>query len=98
MDDWRLQGQESFLKGVELKKKTYKRYRKDWDHDHCEYCGSKFSEKDEDINKGYVTTDNYHWIFLIKFFNIGQTLQYGLVLDVSDGIHIIGFRLKTLPE
>ena len=62
MTDWRLQGQERFLKGVSLVKKRYQKYREDWEHDHCEFCSIKLSERPEDINVGYVTTDNYHWI------------------------------------
>jgi len=62
MDDWRLQGQENFLQNVHLVKKKYKKFRNDWDHDHCEFCGEKFSEHKSDLNKGYATNDNYHWI------------------------------------
>lgn len=61
-EDWRLQGQENYLQGVLLEKKQYQKYREGWDHDHCEFCGAKFSEKEKDLNEGYVTTDNYHWI------------------------------------
>jgi hypothetical protein len=62
MNDWRLQGQERFLQGVMLRKKQYRRYRNDWDHDHCEFCGAKFSEDEKDLHVGYVTIDDYHWI------------------------------------
>jgi len=62
MTDWRLQGQEKFLKGVALTKQTYRKYRESWEHDHCEFCWAKFSESREDPNVGYATTDRYHWI------------------------------------
>ncbi len=62
MSDWRLQGQERFLKGVSLVKRQYHKYREGWDHDHCEFCRRKFSERPEDLHVGYATTDNYHWI------------------------------------
>lgn len=63
MNDWRLQGQEKYLKGVVLQRKKYQRYRPGWDHDHCEFCGAKFSEGLPDtLHEGYSTTDNYHWI------------------------------------
>jgi len=62
MTDWRLQGQERFLKGVELRRAEYRPYREGWEHDHCEFCGRKFSTDPEDIQNGYVTMDNYHWI------------------------------------
>lgn len=62
MTDWRLQGQERFLHGVSLTQRTYSKYRADWDHDHCEFCGAKFSENSGDLSEGYSTTDGYHWI------------------------------------
>jgi hypothetical protein len=61
-DDWRRQGQERFLSGVKLISKDYQPYRSGWDHDHCEFCGTKFSLRPGDLKKGYVTEDNYHWI------------------------------------
>jgi hypothetical protein len=62
MTDWRLNNQEQYLQGVALSKKDYKKYREDWEHDHCEFCGKKFSERPEDLNVGYTTTDSYHWV------------------------------------
>ena len=62
MTDWRLQGQERFLERVVLHKRRYHTYRDDWDHDHCEFCGAKFSEAPDDLHEGYTTADGYHWI------------------------------------
>jgi hypothetical protein len=62
MSDWRLQGQEKYLADVLLLKKRYRKYRADWDHDHCEFCSHKFSEQAGDLHDGYVTEDGYHWI------------------------------------
>lgn len=63
MEDWRLQGQEKYLKGVVLQRKKYQRYRENWEHDHCEFCGAKFTESTSDARHiGYSTLDNYHWI------------------------------------
>lgn len=62
MTDWRLQGQETYLKGVALVRRSYTQYREGWDHDHCEFCWATFSEKKEDLNVGYATTDRYRWI------------------------------------
>ena len=64
--DWRLQGQEEYLKGVELRWQIYGRYPKgpDWDHDHCEFCWAKFMVEDypEVLPEGYTTLDEYRWI------------------------------------
>lgn len=81
MDDWRLQGQEKFLQGVSLKKKPYQKYRESWEHDHCEFCGAKFSEKIEDLNIGYVTTDNYHWICESCFVDFKAKFQWDVVTE-----------------
>jgi len=63
-NDWRLQGQEKYLKGVTLFWQEYTPYRKGWDHDHCEFCSSKFTENEneETLHEGYTTEDRYRWI------------------------------------
>lgn len=61
-NDWRRQNQENYLKRVELVFKDYQPYRNDWDHDHCEFCGDKFSLNESDLNKGYSAKDGYRWI------------------------------------
>ena len=68
-NDWRLTNQEKYLKGITLQLKKYKRYRDDWDHDHCEFCWEKFSEKLNKavLSEGYATEDNYRWICIRCF-------------------------------
>ncbi|MEQ1921436.1 MAG: hypothetical protein ABL952_02905 [Pyrinomonadaceae bacterium] len=61
-DDWRRQGQEKYLKGIKLTARGYSPYRSGWDHDHCEFCGKKFSMESDDLHKGYSTEDCYHWV------------------------------------
>jgi hypothetical protein len=64
-DDWRLQGQEGYLKGVTLHWSRWTIPKPDWDHDHCEFCWAKFMEDDrlpDVIHHGYTTPDRYHWI------------------------------------
>lgn len=73
-DDWRLQGQEEYLRNVELVRMPYETPRPAWDHDHCEFCSTKFvvapaAETDADaVTEGYTTTTShshgaqYHWI------------------------------------
>ena len=41
-DDWRLMGRERYLQSATLRWKTYYRWSEDCDHDHCEFCGTKF--------------------------------------------------------
>jgi hypothetical protein len=61
-DDWRRQGQERYLKGVKLLFIKYGSDGLERDHDHCEFCGAKFSIKGRNLKKGYTTEDYYHWI------------------------------------
>ena len=63
-DDWRLQGQEKYLKGAVLSWEKYRAPRPTWDHDHCEFCWITFMEKKGDgiLDEGYTTQDRYHWI------------------------------------
>lgn len=73
-DDWRLGGQETFLQGVALVRKPYKRWSESWDHDHCAFCWAAIMEADDaaepgaTLTEGYATTaehprgENYYWI------------------------------------
>ena len=62
--DWRLQGQEEYLKGVTLQWRVYKECAPHWDHDHCEFCWAKFMDRDlaDVLREGYVTVDGGRWI------------------------------------
>ena len=50
--DWRLQGQETYLSGIALRRMPYFRWSESWDHDHCEFCGAEFMTP-EDTPEGY---------------------------------------------
>jgi len=67
-DDWRHQGQEKYIKGVSLFWKTYKPANPNNDHDHCEFCTSKFMvDKEDTLKEGYSTEDGYYWICKVCF-------------------------------
>ncbi len=63
-NDWRLTNQADYLQGVVLTWRHYQPPRPDWDHDHCEFCGSTFSSTglEGSLSEGFVDTANYHWI------------------------------------
>jgi hypothetical protein len=65
-DDWRRRGQESYLQGVTLVFRRYRRYRENpaWDHDHCDFCWAKFADDDypDHLHEGYAATDENYWI------------------------------------
>ncbi|MEX2187934.1 MAG: HAD-IA family hydrolase [Pirellulales bacterium] len=60
--DWRLQGQERYLHGTLLFHKPYSTRLSKTDHDHCEFCGKKFSASPNDAHEGYATSDEYRWV------------------------------------
>src|SRR5258705_2550182 len=45
-DDWRRTGQEAYLAGLPFTWKKYQAYTGDWEHDHCEFCWTKFLDPD----------------------------------------------------
>ena len=54
------------MKGVILVRRSYRptSRKRNWDHDHCEFCGAKFMQGDhpEVLHAGYATLDEQHWI------------------------------------
>jgi hypothetical protein len=81
--DWRLQGQERYLKGVELRWQVYRRYpaNPDWDHDHCEFCWAKFMVEDypDVFHEGYSTLDEYRWICKGCFDDFKEMFEWRVV-------------------
>ena len=79
-DDWRRQGQERYLMGAHLVLREYRRNPKNetWDHDHCEFCGAKFSTVDDPLyqREGYATEDDYRWICRGCFEDFGIEYQW----------------------
>ena len=76
-DDWRLMGQERFLNGVTLYFRTWRTSRPAWDHDHCAFCGEKFSDTIPDtLREGYATADQYHWVCVRCFADFRQTFEW----------------------
>ena len=91
-DDWRLQGQEAYLDGVTLKWSKYRRPSDEWDHDHCEFCGAKFTENGTSVNEaqqfGYTTNDKYRWICMTCFDDFNGKFKWTLAKqspNESDG-------------
>lgn len=85
MDDWRLTGQEDWLKGVKLLFKPYQRYSATWDHDHCEFCYAKFSLRPGDLSEGYTTEDQYRWICSPCFNDFRESFGWIIVTETTEG-------------
>ena len=84
--DWRLNFQERYLKGAALEWKRYRAWSRTWDHDHCEFCGAKFSEDQPDaLREGYTTTGEhangaeYHWICRGCFDDFAELFEWRVV-------------------
>jgi hypothetical protein len=84
VDDWRLTGQEAYLQGRQLTLRTWRPYRKGWDHDHCAFCWRHISvplaTDDQDaVERGYVTEDGYHWVCEPCFADFQARFQWATV-------------------
>ena len=80
-NDWRLGGQDQYLKGVTLLKRTYSRYREGWDHDHCAFCWAKFMDGSGlgVEHAGYTTLDEKHWVCRTCFADFRERFAWKVV-------------------
>jgi hypothetical protein len=62
--DWRLRGQEKYLRGLSWTRRPYTAYRPGWDHDHCEFCSAKLMgvRAPDVLDEGYETKGGYTWV------------------------------------
>ena len=80
-NDWRLQGQEKYLKNETLFYKQYADRKAETDHDHCEFCGTRFSNTiSEDLKVGYTTKGDYRWICSQCFDDFKQMFSFKIGL------------------
>jgi len=58
--------------------KKYTQYSEKWDHDHCAFCGTKFSPEGcpGSLREGYATEDNYRWICPTCFEDFKDTCEW----------------------
>jgi hypothetical protein len=61
-NDWRFFRQDEYLQDVPLTFSRYYPKNPTSDHEHCEFCGSKFSMQQGNLHEGYCTLDAYYWI------------------------------------
>lgn len=79
-DDWRLLGQDRFLKHSTLTMKHWRQYSSNWDHDHCEFCIKTFMNRED---TGYCTLDEYHWICEECFEDFRDMFEWNVVDEDS---------------
>ena len=80
MDDWRLNGQEDYLFKVKLFKKFFKACGIH-DHDHCDFCWDKFSENVGDLNWGYCTADEHHWVCETCYNDFNHLFKWDVIIE-----------------
>ncbi len=81
-NDWRLTNQETYLKGAELEHRAWKQPRPEWDHDHCEFCWTKFAEESlipDAEHSGYATADRMHWVCETCFADFREMFEWRIV-------------------
>jgi hypothetical protein len=63
-NDWRLTNQQNYLHGVILFWRKWTGPSERWDHDHCDFCWTKFMEVDspEVLHEGYTTQERDRWV------------------------------------
>jgi|SRR5262249_25127165 len=90
-DDTRLQGQEKYLKGVDLCRRAYRQYpaNPSWDHDHCCFCFADFEVEHDPrypdvLHEGYCTLDEYHWICAECFDDFRERFEWRVVAPPPD--------------
>ena len=86
MEDWRLMGQEKYLKNkkiIAVLPNEYAKTRSDGDfwHEHCEFCTEKILKSTKE--KCYCTTDYYRWICPTCFNDFKEMFGWELV-DPND--------------
>jgi hypothetical protein len=87
-DDPRLNGQERFLQGAILRWSLYTQPSETWDHDHCEFCWSRFAEQRagyQDAQQyGFTTDDRFRWICKTCFDDFKDRFEWGVVDETDD--------------
>ena len=52
---------------------------KSWDHEHCEFCGIKFSKHEGDLQEGYSTLDQNYWICEKCYYDFRDMFNWTVV-------------------
>ena len=79
-NDWRLTNQINYLFQKTLIKKHYQPFRKGWEHDHCEFCGTRI---DSSLTFAYATEDDYHWICEECYQDFKEMFQWKVIDKIT---------------
>lgn len=79
--DWRISNQKEYIYQANLKRIDYANKTTMCEHDHCEFCMSKFSNSLNDLHTGYCTMDEYYWICEECFADFAEMFDWTVVED-----------------
>jgi hypothetical protein len=85
-EDWRLQGQESFLTGRAMRRATWWSDQVGGDHDHCAFCTAEISADTTghaDYDEGWVTDDDYHRVCVECFEDFREQFKWRVRLPTG---------------
>ena len=75
--DWRLTDQMKYLYRKRLTKEAFVASPTN-DHEHCEFCWSKFGKEDNLMHWGYCTTDKYRWICEKCYYDFRDIFEWSV--------------------
>jgi predicted Fe-S protein YdhL (DUF1289 family) len=81
-DDWRMQGQIDYLKGVDLMRSKWLTLDENWDHDHCMFCKVTLDASTEVM--AYCTEDYYTWVCEKCYNDFKEVFEWALVENQED--------------
>lgn len=73
--DWRLNGQEAWLRGRSFLRRRYPEPDGMWDHSHCVFCWQRISTYPEDEGEAYASLDGRWWICCACFREFSGPLE-----------------------
>ena len=88
-DDWRLQGQESYLNGKTLYWRNYSEKSQLNDHDHCDFCTDEISDLPDTWHAGYSLLDEPHATICQKCYEDLCALPIWKAMSRDHFIHVI---------
>jgi hypothetical protein len=100
--DWRLNGQERYLRGARFRWATYRPASPTSDQDHCEFCNRKFSalEPARDIARaGWQSEDEYRWVCDGCFADFRERFGFLVFTGTSRrGVELHDARVRAIIE
>jgi hypothetical protein len=100
-DDWRLSGQDRYLRGAQFRWCAYKAPSPSWNHDHCEFCSAELAGVGSNVlHEGWQTEDGYRWVCDGCFQDFRGSLGFEVATGSSAprGIEFHDARLQDVQQ